>query len=111
MSDQEQKQLTYPCAFTFGFTSGVVLNMFTRFGTMEPLCARPFSYLRTGITFMAIIGYYDWWRRQAMQEVMTAEDKTQYYKQMKAMNSSIRYGEENDIVNLTDYLAGHTTRV
>ena len=46
-----------------------------------------------------------------MQEVMTAEDKTQYYKQMKAMNSSIRYGEENDIVNLTDYLAGHTTRV
>jgi hypothetical protein len=84
MSDKPT--LKFPNAWLFGFTSGVVLNMFTRFATQEPLCARPFSYLRTGAFLMVSIGYYDWWRRQAMQEVMQAEERARYYKQLKAMN-------------------------
>jgi len=29
---------------------------------------------------------------------------------VKAINSSVRYGEEDDVQNLTDYLAGFTLK-
>eukprot|EP00351_Strombidinopsis_sp_SopsisLIS2011_P004116 CAMPEP_0116886396 /NCGR_PEP_ID=MMETSP0463-20121206/20227_1 /TAXON_ID=181622 /ORGANISM="Strombidinopsis sp, Strain SopsisLIS2011" /LENGTH=44 /DNA_ID= /DNA_START= /DNA_END= /DNA_ORIENTATION= len=43
--------------------------------THEPLCARPFSYLRHGLFFSVLIGYYDYWRRNALEEVLQAEEK------------------------------------
>ena len=69
----------YPNAFLFGFVSGVTLNMFTRSSTMEPLCARPFSYLRTGLFFGVAISYWDYWRRSALEEVLYAEDRRRYH--------------------------------
>ena len=101
----------YPNAFAFGCVSGFTLQMFTRFGTLEPLSARPFAYLRMALFFGVTISYYDWWRRCALQEVMIAEDRQQYYRTMKAINRNVRFGEEDEIGNLTEYLAGTTTRV
>ena len=45
-----------------------------------------------------------------MEDVMRAEERAKYYKTVKAMNTSIRYGEEDEISNLTEYLAGSTVR-
>eukprot|EP00352_Strombidinopsis_acuminata_P004083 CAMPEP_0176379546 /NCGR_PEP_ID=MMETSP0126-20121128/30436_1 /TAXON_ID=141414 ORGANISM="Strombidinopsis acuminatum, Strain SPMC142" /NCGR_SAMPLE_ID=MMETSP0126 /ASSEMBLY_ACC=CAM_ASM_000229 /LENGTH=85 /DNA_ID=CAMNT_0017742371 /DNA_START=90 /DNA_END=347 /DNA_ORIENTATION=+ len=78
--------------------------------THEPLSARPFSYLRLGLFFGATISYYDYWRRNALEDVLHIEAKHRYYTQMKAVNSAVRFGEEDDITNLTEYLAGATTR-
>ena len=69
----EDKAVTttkYPNAFLFGCTSGVVLQLATRAATYEPLAARPFSYLRTGLFMGVMIGYFDFFRRKVMQEVM-----------------------------------------
>jgi hypothetical protein len=86
------------------------MNMGTRSATMEPLCARPFSYLRVGLFFGVAISYYDYWRRNALQSAMYTEDKVRYYTLVKGMNANIRYGEEDDIQNLTDYLAGYSLK-
>jgi|NorSeaMetagenome_1021524.scaffolds.fasta_scaffold93204_1 hypothetical protein len=101
----------YPNAFLFGFVSGGCLEMFIRFGTLEPMSARPFAYLRGAFTFGVCLSYYDWWRRCALEEVMIAEERQQYFKTLKAINKNVRYGEEDEIGNLTEYLAGSTTRV
>jgi hypothetical protein len=77
---------------------------------MEPLCARPFSYLRVGLVFGLSISYWDYWRRTALEEVLYAEDKRRYHTQVTAINQSVRYGEEDDIQNLTEYLAGQTLK-
>lgn len=87
----------YPNAFIFGLVTGGCLQLATRAGTMEPLCARPFSYLRVALFFGVTISYWDYWRRTAMQEVLYAEDQQRYFKMVKAINSSVRYGEEDEI--------------
>ena len=88
---------SYPNAFLFGFIGGNVLQLITRNGTVEPLCARPFSYLRTGLVLGFAVSYWDYWRRTALEEVLYAEEKTFYHMQVKAINSSVRFGEEDDI--------------
>jgi|TARA_B110000285_G_C14809801_1_gene461434 hypothetical protein len=85
--------------------------MFVRFGTLEPLSARPFAYLRGALIVGSGLSYYDWWRRCALEQVMVAEERQQYYKTLKAINRNVRFGEEDEIGNLTEYLAGTTTRV
>jgi len=45
-----------------------------------------------------------------MQEVLYAEEKQRYHKMVRAINSSVRYGEEDEIQNLTEYLAGYTLK-
>ena len=77
---------------------------------MEPLSARPFSYLRVGLFFGFAFHYWDWCRRVAMEDVMRSEQKQKYFKTVKAMNGNIRFGEEDEISNLTEYLAGSTLR-
>ena len=76
MTEQQKPRATpkYPNAFIFGTVTGAVLQMATRSGTMEPLCARPFSYLRVGLFFGVTISYWDYWRRTALQEVLYAEE-------------------------------------
>ena len=46
-----------------------------------------------------------------MEEVMTKEEKLRYWKTVTAMNKGIRVGEEEDIKNLTHYLATSSTRL
>jgi hypothetical protein len=65
MTDNKQN-LKYPNAFLFGCVTGAVMNMGTRAATMEPLCARPFSYLRVGLFFGLTISYWDYFRRTAL---------------------------------------------
>jgi len=85
--------------------------MFVRYGTLEPLSARPFAYLRSAFVLGGVLSYYDWWRRCALEQVLVAEERAQYYKTLKAINRNVRFGEEDEIGNLTEYLAGTTTRV
>ena len=90
--------------------SGATLQLVMRGGTMEPLSARPFSYLRVALVCGTIACWYDYSRRVAMEDVMRAEQRQQYYRRVKAMNANVRFGEEDEITNLTEYLAGKTTR-
>ena len=106
-----ENKKSYPNAFLFGFASGATLNMFTRFATMEPLAARPFSYLRLGLFFGVTISYYDWWKRCALQEVLIESERTDYWVKLRAVNYNARLGEEDEMGNLTEYLAGNTTRM
>lgn len=53
--------------------SGATLQLVMRGGTMEPLCARPFSYVRVALVCGAIACWYDYSRRVAMEDVMRAE--------------------------------------
>ncbi|MFO0003980.1 MAG: hypothetical protein ACK559_22895, partial [bacterium] len=110
MTDKQRPVAKYPNAFLFGCVTGGVLQLFTRAATVEPLCARPFSYLRVGLFFGCVISYYDYFRRYSLQEVLYAEEKQRYYSMTKAINGAVRYGEEDDIQNLTEYMAGYTTR-
>ena len=101
---------SYPNAFLYGFVSGSMIQLAARAGTMEPLCARPFSYLRLGLVFGVTISYWDYWRRSAMQQVLYGEERQRYHKMVKAINSSVRYGEEDEIQNLTEYLSGYSLK-
>lgn len=74
------------------------------------MCARPFSYIRVGFVCAMLVGVWDYTRRVAMEDVMRAEEKQKYYKTVKAINSGVRFGEEDEIENLTEYLAGSTLR-
>ena len=78
---------------------------------MESLCARPFSYLRVGLAMGCMISYWDYWRRTVLEQVLYSEDRYRYYAQVKAINASVRYGEEDEIQNLTEYCAGYSSRV
>lgn len=42
---------------------------------------------------------------------MYGEERQKYHKTVKAINNSVRYGEEDDIHNLTEYLGGYSLRV
>ena len=90
---------------------GVVVQATMRPHTMEPLSARPFAYLRTGLTFGVIISYWDYFRRTMLEHVLEREEKLRYYKTLQAVNQNLRIGDEDDLSNLTEYLAGSTTRV
>jgi len=79
--------------------------------TMEPLAARPFAYIKMAVTAGAMMWYWDYWRRCALEQVMEREDRVRYYQTMQAMNFHMRVGDEDDISNLTEYLAGATTRI
>ena len=96
-------------SFLFGFTAGAIMNMATRAATYEPISARPFSYLSTGIAFGVAIWYYDYWRRRAIEEVLYSEERRRYNVQLKALNRS-RIGEEHEISNLIEYLTNTTVK-
>ena len=120
MSEQQQQEQSsqavqqraprYPNAFLFGASCGITLNAFTRQYTMEPLSARPLNYIKTALAFGSILFYYDYWRRTALEHVLQREDELRYFKTMQALNHNLRIGDEDDLSNLTEYLAGSTTR-
>ena len=112
MSDSAQPRAvpSYPNSFLFGAISGVTVNAFARQYTIEPLAARPFSYLRSGLVFGLIMWHWDYFRRVGMEHILEREEKLRYYQTMAAANSSVRAGEEDEISNLTEYLAGSSVR-
>ena len=71
----------------FGFVSGVLLNVVTRAGTYEPLAARPWSYLSTGMTLGVAIWYYDYWRRRAIEEVLYGEERRRYHCKYQCLSN------------------------
>ena len=78
---------------------------------MEPLCARPFSYLKTALMWGFVMHQWDYFRRNMLENVLEKEEKMRYYKTMQAINHNLRVSDEDEITNLTEYLAGSTTRV
>jgi hypothetical protein len=100
---------SYPNSFLYGTTAGIVLNIISRIGTHEPLSARPFSYISTGLVLGFSIWYYDYWRRRAMEEVMIGEESRKRQYTLKALNH-VRVGEEEEITNLMEYLTSSTVR-
>ena len=95
--------------------------MVTRVATYEPLAARPFSYLATGAVVGVSMWYYDYWRRRAIEEVLYADERRRYHRknilncyliiieQLRAINR-VRIGEENEVLNLVEYLTNTTVR-
>ena len=83
--------------------------MASRMGSHEPLHARPFSYITTGLTLGVMIFYYDYWRRRAIEEIMYAEEKHKYHYTLRALDK-VREGEENEITGLVEYLSNFSTR-
>ena len=77
---------------------------------MESLSARPLAYIKTGLCFGFVVFYWDYFRRNALEKVMESEDRLRYYQTMQAINHNMRVGDEDEISNLTEYLAGSTTR-
>ena len=65
-------------SFIFGFATGALLNVATRAATYEPLAARPWSYLSTGLFFGVTIWYYDYWRRRAIEEILYSDERRRY---------------------------------
>lgn len=70
---------------------------------------RPFSYLKTALFFGTALWYYDHWRRVAVEYNLGAAERYMKFQRMKAMNSH-RYGEEEDIPNLVEYVVNQTIR-
>ncbi len=66
--------IKYPNAFLYGFAMSTVLNMYMRRALWEPLSARPFAYLRSGIMLGCAFKYIDYHRRLAAEQIMVAED-------------------------------------
>ena len=94
--------------------------MVSRAATYEPLSARPWSYLSTGLVLGVGIWYYDYWRRRAIEEVLYADERRRYHRmnklysltiveQLKAINR-VRIGEEHEVTNLIDYLTNSSVR-
>ena len=115
MSEQEfvqapQPRLKYPNSFLFGASVGVAVQAACRQFLMEPLSARPLSYVRFAVTGGVAMFYWDYWRRTAMEHIFEREDKNRYYQTMQAINFNMRVGDEDEVTNLTEYLAGATTR-
>ena len=110
MTDNQFSKTRYPNAFLFGSIAGMVLQMVTRGSMGEPFSARPFAYLKFALIFGCGVSYWDYWRRCAMEQVLYSEEKIRYYQTVKAINASVRYGEEDEIQNLTEYLAGYSSR-
>lgn len=111
MTDLKQTAPKYPNAFLFGSTAGVVIQLMSHQAMGEPLAARPFSYVRLGLFFGVAISYWDYFRRQMLEDALKGEQRARYHFQLRAINQTVRHGEEDEIQNLTDYLATTTTRV
>ncbi len=54
--------------------------------------------------------YWDYWRRQATEDILYGEEEKKYFNQLKGMNN-VRVGEEDETNNLVQYLTGTTTRL
>ena len=117
MSDQDQivaqkaAPPKYPNSALFGFCCGATLEAQVRKYTMEPLAARPLQYLKMGLIFGGAIWYWDYLRRVMIEDTMKGEEKMRYYKNLRAINFNMRVGDEDEISNLTEYLASTTTRM
>ena len=79
--------------------------------THEPLAARPFSYVKSAIAFGIIIHQWDYLRRVMLENVLEREQENRYFRNVQSLNHHVRVGDEDSISNLTDYLAGKSTRV
>ena len=111
MTLEEQPRLKYPNSFLFGMASGFSIQYALRRYTVEPLAARPLSYIKFALMGGVMMWYWDYWRRVAMENVLESEDRYRYYQQMQSLNHHMRVGDENEINNLTEYLASSTTRM
>ena len=107
---QQQPKISYPGSMLYGMTCSILLGIFTRRAAMEPLSARPFTYLKHGVILGLALKMFDHNRRLALEQVMIAEDDAKYFGLVKAVNSA-RVGEEEELGNLTEYLSTSTTRV
>ena len=103
--------MKYPNSFAFGAACGFTVQAFTRQYTCEPLAARPLSYLRLAVIGGTAMWYWDYWRRCALEHVLEREDRVKYYTTTQALNFNLRVGDEDSMSNLTEYLAGSSTRV
>ena len=113
MSEHQQQVAPapkYPNSFLFGVASGFTASAWARYYQGEPVSARPLTYLKTMIGFGVIMWQWDYFRRNALENVLEGEDKMKYYTTMQAINHNLRVGDEDEITNLTEYLAGSTTR-
>ena len=114
MAEEAQVQAPakkYPSSFLFGFVTGCCVQAGMRPYTMEPFSARPLSYLKIGLAFGVTMWYWDYFRRVALEHVLEREDKFRYHRTVQAMNHHMRIGDEDEMTNLTEYLAGSSTRV
>ena len=46
---------------------------------MEPLSARPLSYVKNALIFGGVMFYWDYWRRTALEHVLQREDQMRYF--------------------------------
>ena len=113
MSEQqaEQPRPKYPNSFLFGMSVGFTVQATMRQYTMEPLAARPLAYVRAALMAGAMMWYWDYWRRCALEHVMEREERFKYFQQVQSLNYHMRVGDEDSTSNLTEYLAGSSTRV
>ena len=116
MSDQqagaeEQAAPKYPNSFLFGASVGVTIQATMRQYTHEPLAARPLSYLRFALLAGGMIWYWDYRRRCALENVLQREERFRYFQTVQSLNMHMRVGDEDATGNLTEYLAGSTTRI
>ena len=73
MSDQQQQELPrlkYPNSFLFGAAVGVAVQGGMRQYTWEPMSARPLAYLKMALISGAMMWYWDYWRRAALEHVL-----------------------------------------
>ena len=89
---------------------GFTVSVMQRYYCNELLCARPLKYAKVMLTFGAIMWQWDYTRRNILENVLEKEDQMRYYNSMQAINFNLRAGDEDEITNLTEYLAGATTR-
>ena len=104
------KPLRYPSGFMYGFIGGATLDAFCRQAMREPLSARPFSYIKVGCFFGFLCSWWDHGRRAMLQDVLISEERQRYHDSIKMINYTARYGEEDDIQNLTEYLTNYTLK-
>ena len=57
-----------------------------------------------------IVGHYDYYRRTMLEETLYKEEALKRQHMILAMNK-VRYGEENDIHNLVEYVNNQTSRI
>ena len=62
------------------------------------------------LTFGLIMFQWDYLRRNMLEHVLEREEKMKYYTKMQGINFNLRVGDEDEITNLTEYLASSTTR-
>ena len=111
LANEEVAAPKYPNSFLFGFVTGNCMVAQTRRFLVEPLCARPLQYVKVGLVMGSIVWYYDYWRRVALEQVLKREDVLRVNLMLQAANVNMRVGDEDEISNLTEYLASTSTRV